>query len=126
MRSVGRGTDPKPLLFAPGARGEISGMPPPVKLRFGYHLRDVQNGDTPANATPFEGSHAGEVMKLSENYDGDTYRCVYAAKFPKAVYVLSVFQKKSKSGIATPRRDIQAVYNRLTQAKADYAERFRE
>jgi phage-related protein len=126
MRSVGQETGPKPLLFAPGARDEIVRMPLPVKQRFGYHLRDVQNGDTPVNATPFEGSRAGEIMKFSENYDGDTYRCVYAAKFPKAVYVLSVFQKKSKAGIATPRRDVQAAYHRFAQAKEDYAERFPE
>ena len=91
---------PKPLRFAGDARREISEMPLPVKTKFGYDLRDVQNGDT--------------------------YRCVYAAKFPKAVYVLSVFQKKSHSGIATPQRDIDAVFTRCAQAQADYEAEFGE
>lgn len=114
----------KPLRFAGDARREISEMPLPVKAKFGYALRDVQNGETPAGASPFEGSRANEIMKLTARHDGDTYRCVYAAKFPKAVYVLYVFQKKSHSGIATPQRDIDAVYARYAQAVADYEETF--
>ena len=114
----------KPLRFAGDARREISGMPLPVKSKFGYALRDVQNGETPIGASPFEGSRANEVMKLTARHDGDTYRCVYAAKFPKAVYVLYVFQKKSHAGIATPQKDIDAVYTRYAQAVADYEKTF--
>ena len=99
-------------------------MPLPVKSKFGYALRDVQNGETPIGASPFEGSRANEVMKLTARHDGDTYRCVYAAKFPKAVYVLYVFQKKSYSGIATPHRNTEAVHARYAQAVADYMETF--
>jgi len=99
-------------------------MPLPVKTKFGYDLRDVQNGDTPASASPFEGSRANEVMKLTARHDGDTFRCVYAAKFPKAIYVLYVFQKKSHSGIATPQKDIDTVFARYAQAHADYEAAF--
>lgn len=115
---------PKPLLFVKGAREEISEMPQTVKSTFGYQMRFVQNGRTPANASPFEGGKASEVMKLTERFDGDTYRCVYAAKFEKAVYVLYVFQKKSKTGIATPQEDIDTVNARLMRAKREYAELF--
>ncbi len=99
-------------------------MPLPVKTKFGYALRDVQNGETPSAASPFEGSRANEIMKLTARHDSDTYRCVYAAKFPKAVYVLYVFQKKSHSGIATPQKDKETVYARYAQAQADYQENF--
>src|SRR5687767_13367838 len=84
----------------------------------------IQNRETPQNASPFELSKANEVMKLTERYEGETYRCVYAAKFERAVYVLHVFQKKSKSGIATPQKDIVLVYSRLERAKQDYATAF--
>ena len=63
-------------------------------------------------------------MKMMVRHDGDTFRCVYAAKFPKAVYVLYVFQKKSHSGIATPQKDIEAVFARYAQAYADYEAEF--
>ena len=110
--------------FAGASRREISEVPAAVKTKFGYDLRDVQNGETPADASPFEGSHADDVMKLTGRHDGDTFRCVYAAKFPQAVYVLFVFQKKSHSGIATPQKDIDAVYARYAQARADYEASF--
>ena len=115
---------PKPLRFAGGARQEISEMPLPVKLKFGYALRDIQNGETPTNASPFEGSRANEVMKITARHDGDTFRCVYSVHFPKAVYVLYVFQKKSHFGIATPQKDIDAVYARYAQAAAEYEQEF--
>ncbi len=114
----------KPLIFVADAEDDIAAMPEKVKRGFGFDLRTVQEGQTPESASPFEGSRANEVMKLSERHDGDTYRCVYAAKFEKAVYVLHVFQKKSTSGIATPQKDIDLVYTRLAAAKADYEERF--
>ena len=85
MRNTDRVPAPKPLRFAGAARREISEMPPSVKTRFGYALRDVQNGETPAEASSFEGSRAGEVMKLTARHDGDTFHCVYAAEFPQAV-----------------------------------------
>lgn len=81
----------KPLVFVADAEDDIASMPPAVKRGFGFDLRTVQEGQTPEGASPFEGSHANEVMKLSERHDGNTYRCVYAAKFEKAVYVLHVF-----------------------------------
>ena len=92
----------KPLRFAGDARKEISEMPLPVKTKFGYALRDVQNGGNPAGASQFEGSRANEIMKLTARFDSDTYRCVYAAKFPKAVYA------------------------RYAQAQADYLDNFGE
>lgn len=59
-------------------------------------------------------------MKLTERFEGDTFRYVYAAKFEAAIYVLHVFQKKSKSRITTPQKDIDLVYDRLERAKSDY------
>lgn len=114
----------KPLVFVADAEDDITAMPREVKRGFGFDLRTVQQGQTPGGASPFEGGHANEVMKLSERHDGNTYRCVYAAKLERAVYVLHVFQKKSNSGIATPQKDIDLVYTRLAAAKADHTERY--
>jgi phage-related protein len=46
---------------------------------------------------------------------GNTFRAVYTVRFPKAVYVLHAFQKKSKRGIATPKHEIELVKKRLAQ-----------
>jgi phage-related protein len=47
------------------------------------------------------------VLEVVEDHIGDTYRGVYTVKFAGVIYVLHVFQKKSKSGIGTPRQEIR-------------------
>jgi phage-related protein len=59
-----------------------------------------------------------------EDFDSDTYRAVYTVKFAEVVYVLHVFQKKSKSGIATPKTDIDLIESRLKLAQAHYQENY--
>lgn len=49
---------------------------------------------------------------------GGTYRAVYTVRFEEAVFVLHCFQKKSKSGIATPKADMDVVRARLEMAEA--------
>ena len=49
------------------------------------------------------------------DFKGGTFRAVYTVRFPRAVYVLHVFQKKSKRGIATLKREIDLVKRRLAQ-----------
>ena len=116
----------KDLWFIGGSRADIQDrtLPEEVRDEFGHTLWMVQVGETPDSVSPFEGSKANEVLKIKERFDGDTYRCVFAAKFERAVYVLHVFKKKSTSGIATPRKDRDTVYRRLAEAKADYEERY--
>jgi phage-related protein len=50
---------------------------------------------------------------VRENSDGNTYRAVYTVRFADAVYVLHAFQKKSKTGIKTPKPDLDLVEKRL-------------
>jgi phage-related protein len=52
-------------------------------------------------------------LEVVDDFDGDTYRAVYTVRFEFAVYV---FQKKSKSGITTPKQDIELVEQRLKVA----------
>lgn len=48
---------------------------------------------------------------------GNTYRAVYTVRFAAAVFVLHVFQKKSKRGIATSKQDIDLIKKRLRIAE---------
>ena len=56
-------------------------------------------------------------MEIIDSYDTNTYRAVYTARFASVIYVLHAFQKKSKSGIATPRKDIELIHRRLAEAE---------
>ena len=112
----------KPIHFLGSSKKAIQGLPEDVKDAFGSALLDAQYGDTPAGARPFGEGLPRSVMKLAEDDDGDTYRAAYTVAFPRAVYVLHVFQKKSKSGIATPEHDKNVIRTRLTYAEEHYAQ----
>jgi phage-related protein len=56
-------------------------------------------------------------LEVVEDHDGDTYRTVYTVRFAEAVYVLHIFQKKSKKGIATPQEEISKIRVRLKLAE---------
>jgi phage-related protein len=89
-------------------------LPDEVKSEIGYSLRRVQQGKMPENAKPLKGIAPG-VLEIVSDFRGDTFRAVYTVRFASAVYVLHVFQKKSKRGIATPQREIELVKQRLAQ-----------
>jgi phage-related protein len=56
-------------------------------------------------------------VEVLGDFRGDTFRAVYTLRFARAVYVLHTFQKKSKTGRATPRRDIELIEQRLREAE---------
>lgn len=51
---------------------------------------------------------------------------MYTVRFTEAVFVLHVFQKKSKSGIETPKPDMDVIVDRLKRAVEIAKERAQE
>lgn len=62
-----------------------------------------------SGAKPLRGFSGAGVLEIVDDYSSNTYRAVYTVRFADAVYVLHVFQKKSKHGIATPKEEIEKV-----------------
>ena len=62
------------------------------------------------------------VVEVVENYQGNAYRAIYTVKFAGLVIVLDVFQKKSKTGIATPKEILDRLKARLKLAEELYEE----
>lgn len=60
------------------------------------------------------------VLEIAEDFKTDTYRAVYTVRFAEFVYVLHVFQKKSRRGIATSQADLELIKKRLLQAETHY------
>jgi phage-related protein len=96
-----------------------------VQDNLGFELFLAQTGQHPPSAKHLKGFASG-VLELVEDYDGDTYRAVYAVRFKEAVYVLHAFQKKSKRGIATPKSHIDLIRRRLRDAEFYHAEWLKE
>jgi phage-related protein len=86
----------------------------------GYALYIAQCGEKHSSVKPLKGFKGASVLEVVQNFDGDTYRAVYTIKFEKVVYVLHVFQKKSKRKIETPKQDIKTIEARLKRAKEHY------
>jgi phage-related protein len=72
----------------------------------------VQLGGTPPSAKPWRGLGPA-IYELIEDHRGDTYRAVYTVRIADDVHVLHAFQKKSKSGIKTPKPDVDLIERRL-------------
>jgi phage-related protein len=53
-------------------------------------------------------------------YRGDAYRGIYTTRFKGHIYVLHCFQKKSKTGIKTPKRDLELILARMAEAQAHF------
>lgn len=66
------------------------------------------------------------MLELIEDHRGDTYRAVYTVRFATAIYVLHAFQKKSKRGIATPKRELELIRERLKWADRQHTGRVKE
>ena len=110
----------KPLEWIASSRKDLQAMPDSVQDNVGYALFQAQLGEKHDDAKPLKGFKGSGVLEVVDNFDGDTYRAIYTVRFESAVYVLHVFQKKSKSGIATPKQDIELVEKRLKVAAVHY------
>ena len=96
----------KPLEWIASSHKDLMALPSDVRRRFGYALSLAQIGDQDDAAKELKGFGGAGVLKVVEDDAGGTYRAVYTVKFAEAVFVLHCFQKKSKSGIATPKADM--------------------
>jgi phage-related protein len=72
-----------------------------------------QKADT---AKPLKGFGSG-VFEIVVRDRGDTFRVVYVLRLDDAIWVIHAFQKKSKSGIATPKPEIDLIKARLKRLK---------
>ncbi len=91
-------------------------LPDEVVQVFGYALHLAQTGGKHAQAKSLQGFGSAGVLEVVEDQRGSTYRAVYTVRYAARVFVLHVFQKKSKSGIATPKPDLELIRNRLKAA----------
>jgi phage-related protein len=90
-------------------------IPRSIVLRFGL-VAQIGRRHEPTKI--LHGFGDASVLEVIESTNRSTYRAVYTVRFSDAVYVLHVFQKKSKSGVATPKPDMNLIEERLKQAAA--------
>ncbi|EMM0381937.1 addiction module toxin RelE [Pluralibacter gergoviae] len=112
----------KSLYWVGSSRKDLQSLPDDVQDVFGYALYLAQTGSKHSQSKVLKGFGSAGVLEVVEQFFGSTYRAVYTVKFADAVYVLHAFQKKSSSGIATPKCDLNKIHERLKAAE-DHARR---
>jgi phage-related protein len=105
----------KPVIWLGDSLRELKTFPGTVQDEMGYAIYLAQCGQKHVSAKPLKGLGSG-VLEVVSDRRGDTFRSVYTVRFADRVFVLHAFQKKSKSGVATPKADIDLITQRLTQA----------
>lgn len=108
----------KPLIWIGGSKKDLMALPTDVRKFFGHALDFAQRGNQHGAAKVLKGFGGAGVLEVVEDHISGTYRAVYTVKFEDAVFVLHCFQKKSKSGISTPKEDMDIIRARLKVAEA--------
>jgi len=107
----------KPLYWVGSSKRDLLSLPAPVVDFFGFALYLAQDGRKHEQAKPLGGFGSAGVLEVVEDWDRSTYRAVYTVRFESAVFVLHIFQKKSKRGAATPKADMDLIRERLKVAE---------
>jgi phage-related protein len=108
----------KPIKWVGSSLEDLKSFPTEVQRSVGFALSFAQMGTKHMSAKPLKGKEfkGASTLEVVENYDGNTYRAVYTVKVKDLIYVLHCFQKKSKTGISTPKPDMDLIRRRLKEA----------
>ena len=104
------------VVWLGNSRKNMQEFPPKVRSEMGAALFAAQCGLTAAHVKAFKSVGSG-VFEIAERYNKDAYRLVYGVQIGTKIYVLHAFQKKSKSGIETPKPDVDLIKQRYKDAQ---------
>jgi phage-related protein len=110
----------KPVVWIGTSKADLSTFPEEVKDSVGFALYVAQQGGKHHDAKPLRGFGGAGILEIVDDFDGDAYRAVYTVRFAGRLYVLHVFQKKSKTGIKTPKAEIDLIQSRLKRAEEEH------
>ncbi|MBI4383657.1 MAG: type II toxin-antitoxin system RelE/ParE family toxin [Nitrospinae bacterium] len=106
----------RPISWVKGALRDYQKFPKGAQLEIRRALTVAAEGAKAENAKPMKGLGPG-VFEIALKYRTDAYRVVYALQIGEAIWVVHAFQKKSKTGIKTPRQEIDLIRKRIKEIK---------
>lgn len=106
----------RPVAWIRAARKAFEAFPPGAQLEAARALTILAEGGMPDVAKPLKGLGAG-VIELALRHGGDAFRVVLALQLGAEIRVIHAFQKKAKTGIATPKTELDVVRERLKRIK---------
>ena len=110
--------DTRPVGWVKAARKAFEAFPATVRDRVNTALTIAAEGSKADIAKPLEGFGPG-VLEIAIRYRTDAWRVVYVTEVAGGLWVIHAFQKKSKSGIGTPKAEIDLIRNRLARLRRE-------
>ena len=95
---------------------EFNTFPQAVQEQMKFALEIAAAGEKADTAKPMKGFDAG-VFEIALAYRGDAYRTVYALKLGDDIWVVHAFQKKSTTGIKTPKHEVDLIHERIRRIR---------
>jgi len=120
LPSVEQGHE-KPIAWVRSSKKDLKAMPEEVQDDIGYALDLAQHNRQADYAKRMTGDLRDVIEIRAHSEAGDsTFRAAYTVHLGDMVYVLHVFQKKSKKGKETPKPDLDLIRQRLKEARQHY------
>lgn len=112
----------KELGWVASSKKDLMEFPLDIQKEMGHALYIAQQGGKHKSAKPLKGFGGAAVLEVVQSDGNGTYRAMYTVQFDEVIYVLHAFQKKSKTGIKTPKQDMDLVEKRLIAAQQMHKE----
>jgi len=106
----------RPVVWLGNSKQNVQDFPEGAQKLLGDELQLIQFGGMPKDAKPFKGVGSG-VLEIALRYASGAYRVVTAVQPGRRIYVLHAFQKKSRKGIETRKRDVDLIKKRYREAQ---------
>ena len=106
----------RPISWIKAARKDFEEFPEEAQLEILRALTIAAEGQKADIAKPMKGLGSG-VFEVALAWRGDAYRTVYAVQLGRDIWIVHAFQKKSKTGIRTPKQEIDLIEQRLKQLR---------
>ena len=114
--TIQRMRNTRPISWIKAARRGFEEFPEAVQGDMLSALTIAAEGSKSDKAKPFKGVDGG-VFEIALRHRGDAFRVIYAIKIGADIWVIHAFQKKSKTGIKTPQKEVDLIRDRLKRLK---------
>lgn len=106
----------RPISWLKAAKKEFEQFPADAQEICLAALTIAAEGGKADIAKPMKGMGSG-VFEIALRFRGNAFRVMYAVQIGDDLWVVHAFQKKSKTGIKTPKQEIDLVQDRLKRLK---------
>lgn len=106
----------RPISWLKAARKEFEDFPVGAQEVCLAALTIAAEGSKADIAKPMKGMGSG-VFEIALRFQSNAFRVMYAVQIDDDLWVIHAFQKKSKTGIKTPKQEVDLIKERLKLLK---------